>query len=91
MTREESIKTINEILKNNYLSIGECRLFEYEQEAMKVAVEALEQPEIIRCKDCKYCEEVYPGLFFCDSVDIVPVGQYVEPDGFCSMARRREK
>lgn len=59
--------------------------------AILMAIQALKHPEIIRCKDCKYCEEVNPGLFFCDSVDIVPVGQYVEPDGFCSMARRREQ
>lgn len=59
--------------------------------AILMAIQALKHPEIIRCKDCKYCEEVTPGCFFCYSEDIVPVGQYVEPDGFCSMARRREK
>lgn len=59
--------------------------------AIQMAIQALKHPEIIRCKDCKYCEEIGPKLFFCNSVDIVPVGQYVEPDGFCSMARRREQ
>lgn len=83
MTREEAI----DVLKANYPD--SC--YELLREAVEMAIEALQQPEIIRCKNCKYCEEVDPGLFFCDSVDIVPVGQYVEPDGFCSMARRREE
>lgn len=83
MTREEAIRLLELLAK--FATLEESK------ECYELAIEALKQPEIIRCQDCKYCEEVDPGLFFCDSVDIVPVGQYVEPDGFCSMARRREE
>lgn len=48
MTREEAIKTIKQILNNNYLSIGECKLFEVEKEAIKVAIEALAKTEAIQ-------------------------------------------
>ncbi len=97
MTREEAIGKLEEEKEYyvKYLSAGKIigKVEEWGKaiEAYDMAIEALKQPEIIRCKDCKYCEEVNPGLFYCDSVDIVPVGQYVEPDGFCSMARRREQ
>jgi hypothetical protein len=87
MTRKEIIKVL-EIIKEEY---EEMPVFAPRLPALDMAIQALKHPEIIRCKDCKCCEEVGPGLFFCDSVDIVPVGQYVEPDGFCSMARRRKQ
>lgn len=59
--------------------------------AFTIAIEALEQPEIIRCKDCKYCVDYGMGGYYCESEDIVPVGNYVEPSGFCNFARRREE
>ena len=44
MNRKEAIKTLKHIVP------GDCKAFE----AVKTAVEALKQPEIIRCKDCYY-------------------------------------
>lgn len=46
---------------------------------------------VVRCKDCKYCVDYGMGGYYCESEDIVPVGNYVEPDGFCNFARRREE
>lgn len=82
MTKKEAIKTINEILENNYLSIGECRLFEYEKEAMKVAVEALEQQEIIRCKDCVNLMRPHICRLYMSNCDL---------DFYCANARRKEE
>lgn len=46
-----------------------------------------EQPEIIRCKDCKYCEHWYADKGRCflwheDGIDVFE-------DGFCNYAKRR--
>ena len=60
-------------------------------QAYDMAIEALKQPEIIRCKDCKYCVDYGMGEYYCESEDIVPVGNYVEPGGFCNFAGRREE
>lgn len=83
MTREEAI----DALKANYPD--SC--YELLREAVDIAIESLKQPEIIRCKDCKYCVDYGMGGYYCESEDIVPVGNYVEPDGFCNFARRREE
>lgn len=69
-----------------------CILAEEQEakEAIRMAIKALKQPEIIRCKDCKYCVDYGMGGYYCESEDIVPVGNYVEPDGFCNFAGRRK-
>ena len=90
MTREEAIEWLDGEL-DYYEACVRC----HEEdgagvEAYKMAIEALKEPEIIRCKDCKDCEEVGPGLFYCESDYIIPIGNYVEPDGFCNFAKRRE-
>lgn len=82
MKKEEAIKTINEILENNYLSIGDCKLFEVEKEAMKVAVNALEQSEIIRCKDCGNLMRPHICRLYMTNCDM---------DFYCASARRREE
>ena len=84
MKREEAISHLEDI-KNEY------EYFPDDKEALIMAIEALKQPEIIRCKDCKYCVDYGMGGYYCESEDIVPVGNYVEPDGFCNFARRREQ
>lgn len=56
------------------------------------AIKALEQPEVIRCKDCKYwregtafsyCDKLY-GMGVLDALDYM-----VAEDDYCSMAERR--
>lgn len=54
-----------------------------------MAIEALEQSEIIPCRDCKWCEEKY------DSLDKTPYWRCrnwdgeTDADGFCYEAERR--
>ena len=88
MTREEAVEKINWLY---YEADYGNNLPDDIETAVDMAIEALEQPEIIRCKNCTYCEDVGPGLFYCKSEDIVPVGQYVEAGFYCGFARRRDK
>ena len=74
MTREEAI----DVLKANYpdACFGQLR------DAVDTAISALEQPEIIRCKDCKHWNEL---LNICDQTKRLALGV----NGFCSNAERR--
>ena len=83
MTREEAAKMIeNDIyLHHNYLS-GEYR------KALKLAMSALEQPEIVRCKECIYaspngkngCKVYHFKLYEAHEMNA---------NDFCSRAERR--
>ena len=84
MTRKEAI----DILKNTIVQFGRTNGKTAYAEALQMAIKALEQPEIIRCKDC----EKY-GTMFC-AIDIwtEDVTIYTaKTDDFCSRAERREK
>ena len=61
----------------------------YEQTLVKLAQSKAEQPEIIRCKDCKHSEHWYRDKCRCflwveDGIDVFD-------DGFCNYAERREE
>ena len=90
MTREEAAEQIYGLILSADDEEGPC-IFSDQIEALETAIEVLKQPEIIRCKDCKYCDDYGMGEYYCESEDIVPVGNYVEPYGFCNFARRREE
>ncbi len=52
-----------------------------------------EQPEIVRCKDCKYCVKEPNGELYCDilAVGYEPLGsKKVTEDGFCADGERRD-
>lgn len=76
MTREEAIGMIKDDMRlhHDYLS-GEYR------KALKLAISALAQPEIIRCKDCKH-------LFEDNGCPLRTWRTHTEDD-FCSYAERR--
>ena len=80
MTRTEATNMIkNDIhLHHEYLS-GEYR------KALKMAISALEQPEIIRCGECKYMMEDGRCYEFADD-NIRP-----SASDFCSYAERQEE
>lgn len=83
MTREEAIR----ILKNFSLCGVYHQLIhmnDTDSEAISMAIKALEKPEIIRCKDCKYNTGDHKCLNP-DSFFVVPAD-----DDFCSYAERRE-
>ncbi len=81
MTNSEAI----EILQANYPDA--C--FEQLRDAVDVAISALKQPEIIRCKDCKNSEHWYRDRRRCFlwSED----GVSVFDDGFCNYAERKQE
>lgn len=45
------------------------------------------QPEIIRCKDCKYHEDEESGMVYCPN----QVGGWVSEDFFCKDGEREEE
>ena len=55
--------------------------------AILKAIEALKQPEIIKCKDCSISTfDKQTNLFYCNALDI-----YKLPEFYCGYARRREE
>lgn len=74
MTREETIAT----LKANYPDA--C--FEQLRDAVDTAISVLKQPEIVRCKDCRYTDE--DGV--CQSSKGLAIQ---DDDDYCSHAERR--
>ena len=93
MTREEAIKW----LYNLTIDIGEMRhkdLWVYAQAITEIGQMIADIPDIVRCKDCKYCkkaEEKYEGDRFeptdiaCTVYDI-----YTHPNDFCSYGVKKE-
>ena len=82
MTREEAITRIKDHMSVH--NICEERAV-YITEALNMAISALQQPEIIRCKDCKKCViEILCNDYWCD-------GKRVWEDHYCSFAERREE
>ncbi len=80
MTREEAIRELEFIL------VGHPETSARGQ-AVVMAIEALEQPEIIRCKDCSISSfDKQTNLFYCNALDI-----YKLPEFYCGYARRREE
>ena len=85
MTREEAIKMLNRLL----LYCDECPHGDCEKcvEAINMAEDALEQEQIIYCKDCKHWHEWENGAGSCHRSDIMWVGSdYYD---YCSFAKRR--
>ncbi len=69
MTREEAIGMIKDDMRlhHDYLS-GNYR------KALRMAISALEQPEIIRCKDCEHWDTTWqndfaPNYHYCPLAD----------------------
>ena len=85
MTREEAIEALNEIFDDSEYSRGVA----WYGTAMDMAIKALEQPEIIRCKDCRHYEWMSNRIseeqtWHCHCWD-ADTGK----DDFCSFAERR--
>lgn len=83
MTREEAISMIKDDMRlhHDYLS-GEYR------KALKLAISALTQPEIIRCKDCKHASP--NGKYGCTVYHFKLYETHeMKPEDFCSYAERR--
>lgn len=74
MNRKEAAYWLNNLI-GNYSN--------YYDDALEMAVKALEQPEIIRCKDCKYNVSSHKCLH--------PESFFLVPDDYfyCGYAKRR--
>lgn len=82
MTREEAIREMlfakREVIADSYID-----------RAYDVAIKALEQPEIIRCKDCKHWEGEKRGQFW--YFEQCSLNHHIAScDDYCSYAERRE-
>lgn len=104
MTREEAIKILKPI-RDTYVDHANIAMTveaDNNAEALEMAVESLEQPEIIRCKDCKHyhadvwgrelgIEGIYENIIVahnaCDRW--LEYMNSVDPDGFCFLAERK--
>ena len=84
--------------KNEAKSILEACLYELSNqmgsewcrkkyEAIQEAIKALEQPEIIRCKNC--ADWGTNDCAMSQTVDYNPDYDWTNPDGYCHMAERR--
>ena len=86
MDRKEAIERIQEvmtIIRTQHMCKdmdGECTTEDRETyiqrfEALRMAIEALQEPEIVHCKDCKYWDK---EIMYCNHT-----GMQIEPDGYC--------
>lgn len=59
-------------------------------EALSMAIEALQEPEIVRCKDCVYAYEVdcREPKYDCRNISRTGCTQWVASDDFCSYGER---
>ena len=51
-------------------------------EALSLAIEALQEPEIVRCKDCKHWDK---EIMYCNHT-----GMQIEPNGYCVYGGRKD-
>ena len=70
--------------------IGEVHPLDYNAQAIKSRIESLPsaQPEIIRCKECKYSEHWYKDKRRCFLWH--EAGIDVFEDGYCNYAERKD-
>ena len=92
MTRKEAIEFLKNMIDREAVGFvapqgdGDVAIWQYHVEALQMAIKALEQPEVIRCKDCKYNSNPPEyGNAVCDTF-------YGMTDqmGFCHRAERRK-
>lgn len=95
MTREEAIIILTNtafLLRDGtrYMKLEHEKQF---REAYEMAIKALEQPEIIRCKNCRK-HNVKVGIDEDFNVvwkeDACPL-EYIDGDFYCGFAKRREE
>ena len=92
MDNAEAIRRIKDHIKVHH--IGEYPHIKI-AEALNLAISALANDnnagrklEVVRCKDCEYCEK-YPAGYFCyDPRDKYCEGLEVQADDFCSYGKR---
>lgn len=95
MTKEEAIHylecgaTANCRCASNKRHGGDCEGEAAVIEAINLAIEALEQPEIIYCKDCVYYSGKYCVVDYITGKSESTVTR--DSDDFCSCGEKKEK
>ena len=75
-------------IKKRYIHGGDESYDENRKQAIDIAIKALEQPEIVRCKDCKHRDETTED---CANVDSVCYRNgYIKEDWFCADGERKD-
>ena len=71
-------------IKEKYIHGGDEEFDECRRESIDMAIKALRQPQIVRCKDCKYCNE--------DTMECnIRSGWFaVSPNWFCADGQRKD-
>lgn len=98
MTRQEIIKAIETCYEVGH-GCTECPLFSKDECNNKLIHDVLallkEQPEVVRCNDCKYCtiaadkkwrQDFGKSIYECDHMHL----NSVEPYWFCADGKRKE-
>lgn len=87
MTREEAIKEIEDRVQITEY-VNSTYVDSVDIEALRMAVSALQQPEIVRCKDCKYRDENWRRI----SVRWLPcMDMRTGSNWYCGSAERGEQ
>lgn len=82
MTRQEALLFLKDLVDVIDYQESENNDFPNARQALNMAIEALEQPEIVYCKDCKFNKGVNK-CFHPDSVMIIP-----DDNDFCSYGKK---
>ena len=85
MTRGEAAEQIYGLILSADDEEGPC-IFSDQIEALEMAIEALKQPEIVHCNECKCCLRADPHELWCQGHGY-PAHLVAEND-FCSKGRR---
>ena len=80
MTNKEAIMIIRANALIGCNDEATCKMM---ADACDMAIKALEQPEIIKCKNCKRHHRDNNGIPYCDKIDY---GYGWQDDDFCSRA-----
>ena len=93
MTKKEAIRKVEFI--DNFMQRNHSDFGERNHEAMRMAVEALEQSEIIRCAECKWFQcNMRPDGTLPKGVDEFECRHWCggcDPVDFCSYAERGDE
>lgn len=87
-------------IKEKYIHGGDEEFDECRRESIDMAIKALRQPQIVRCKDCKHFGIKdywmdYGGVPILAASDCPTCNKWADgcktkPDGYCFMAERRD-